>query len=404
MRSLFRTFSLGLICSLLIGSSNAAVNIYGHRVGRSIATAQSVIAVNPSANQTPDSIEPGDLAVTSPSNTGHGTTTASAFNLGPATQAKSCRWFAFQPPSGQITKITLKVDWSISGYVNTSAPDFIDSASAAAVFHIMYSINNGISFNGMTRGAASSVFFGAEYKPISDSGSFSVDLPANTPINQIIVSDRLYTETSASGAGSAWAEMTATTSNVRLEVETVVGANCIAQVPENRWKGEYYSNTNLAGSPAMVRNDGTNGLNFNFGNGGPGGTCGLGVDNFSVRWTRVANFAASTYRFSVTGDDGVRLYVDGHLKIDKWFSQVATTYTADVTFSSAGPHQIKLEYFESGGPGVALLSWADATGVNCLPNEPLPLISSATQTAGKVNIASTAPSQAPKRCGQKNSD
>ena len=128
------------------------------------------------------------------------------------------------------------------------------------------------------------------------------------------------------------------------------------------------------------------------------------MDNFSARWTRTVNFAAGAYRFSVTGDDGVRLYVDGQLEDRQVVSQAATTYTADVTFSSAGPRQIKLEYFESGGPAVALLSWADVTGVNCLPNLPLPLISSVPQTGGRDNIASIAPSQAPKRCGQKNSD
>jgi hypothetical protein len=156
----------------------------------------------------------------------------------------------------------------------------------------------------------------------------------------------------------------------------------------------------------MVRDDGANFLNFNFGDGGPGGNCGLGVDNFSARWTRTVDFGSGTYRFSVTGDDGVRLYVGvgGQPVIDKWFSQGATTYTAEVTFNSAGPRQVMLEYFESGGPGVALLSWADLTGVNCLPNAPLPLISSMPQAGGGENIASTAPSQAPKRCGQKNSD
>jgi hypothetical protein len=41
---------------------------------------------------------------------------------------------------------------------------------------------------------------------------------------------------------------------------------------------------------------------------------------------------------------------------------------------------------------------------NCLPNMRLPLISSVPQAGGGVNIASTAPSEVPKRCGQKNSD
>jgi subtilisin len=192
----------------------------------------------------------------------------------------------------------------------------------------------------------------------------------------------------------------------RIRIDSALSSGCIADVPANSWKGEYFSNITLSGSPAMVRNDGIGFLNFDFGLGSPGAACGLGVDNFSARWTRTVNFASGTYRFSVTGDDGVRLYVDGNFMIDKWFPQGATTYTADVTFSSAGSHQVKLEYFEGGGPGVALLSWAntDPTGVNCLPNVALPLISNVSQAGGRENIASTAPSQAPKRCGQKNSD
>jgi PA14 domain len=36
---------------------------------------------------------------------------------------------------------------------------------------------------------------------------------------------------------------------------------------------------------------------------------------------------AASYKFTVTGDDGVRLFVDGHKVLDKWFPQGATTYT-----------------------------------------------------------------------------
>jgi hypothetical protein len=66
----------------------------------------------------------------------------------------------------------------------------------------------------------------------------------------------------------------------------------------------------------------------------------------------------------------VRLYIGGQLKIDKEFSQGATTYTADIRFSAAN-HEIKLEYFESGETGVALLSWwtvVNGAIVNCLPD------------------------------------
>jgi hypothetical protein len=180
--------------------------------------------------------------------------------------------------------------------------------------------------------------------------------------------------------------------------------NCLANVPTDRWRGEYYNNPSLAGFPMMVRNDGVGFLNFDFGTGSPSAACGLGVDNFSVRWMRMVNFAQqSTYRFTVTVDDGVRLYVDGQLKIDKWIDQGPTTYTADVELS-AGDHEVKLEYYEGGLTGVAFLSWSDVTGVNCVPNVPLPLISSVSQTGGREIIASTAPSKLAPRCIPKNSD
>jgi len=138
---------------------------------------------------------------------------------------------------------------------------------------------------------------------------------------------------------------------------------CLGNPPVNRWRGEYFNDPptapdqHLTGIPLMVRDDGDGGLNFNWGVGGPESACGIGVDNFSVRWRRSVDFSGGTWRFTVTGDDGVRLYVDGVTKIDKWIIQGPTTYTADVSLN-AGVHEIKLEYFEWGGGALASLSWA----------------------------------------------
>jgi subtilisin len=132
---------------------------------------------------------------------------------------------------------------------------------------------------------------------------------------------------------------------------------CVADVPADSWKGEYFKDTtNLTGAPLMVRNDGAGFLNFNW-DGSPNSACMIGPDNFSARWTRSVNFSGGTWRFTVTGDDGVRLYVDGVRKIDEWRIQGPTTYTADMELS-AGIHAIKLEYFEWGGGAVVSLSWA----------------------------------------------
>jgi hypothetical protein len=79
-------------------------------------------------------------------------------------------------------------------------------------------------------------------------------------------------------------------------------------------------------------------------------------DNFSARWTRNVNFTAGHYRFHLRGDDGIRLWVDGKLLIDKWVVQGPTEYTAETNLSD-GNHSLRVEYFEAGGGATVALWW-----------------------------------------------
>jgi hypothetical protein len=142
----------------------------------------------------------------------------------------------------------------------------------------------------------------------------------------------------------------------QLSWKQISHPGCIQPVSQGKWKGEYFGNKDLVGSPLRVRDDGNEFLNFDWATGSPDNSCGLGTDYFSARWTRNVNFAGGTYRFTVTSDDGFRLYIDGALKLQRWFDQGATTYTVDV-FLWGGDHDIKLEYYEKGGDAVAKLSW-----------------------------------------------
>ena len=63
--------------------------------------------------------------------------------------------------------------------------------------------------------------------------------------------------------------------------------------PTGPWKGEYYNNTVLSGSTALVRDDQE--VNFNWGSGSPGS--GVNRDVFSVRWTRNLSLSAGHTRF-----------------------------------------------------------------------------------------------------------
>ncbi len=124
------------------------------------------------------------------------------------------------------------------------------------------------------------------------------------------------------------------------------------------WRGEYFNNKTLSGTPALVRDDAQ--INFNWGSGSPArGT--IGNDRFSVRWTRSLNLVAGSYRFSMTVDDGGRLWVNGHLLIDAWKDQAPRTYTGDIYLPGGGV-PVKMEYYENSGGATAKLSWAKANG------------------------------------------
>ncbi|MDQ3010964.1 MAG: PA14 domain-containing protein, partial [Acidobacteriota bacterium] len=146
---------------------------------------------------------------------------------------------------------------------------------------------------------------------------------------------------------------------------------CIAIVPASQWKGEYFNNRNLAGSPLMIRADGDGSLNLPFGTNSPSTACGLPADNFSARFSRDVTFQGGVYRFSAFADDGVRLFIDGQLKIDKWIDQAETRYDVDVTLS-AGTHTLRMDYYENGGGAVARLFWNALNYfpvVNNIPNQ-----------------------------------
>ncbi|MCL7454162.1 MAG: PA14 domain-containing protein, partial [Anaerolineae bacterium] len=125
-----------------------------------------------------------------------------------------------------------------------------------------------------------------------------------------------------------------------------------------QWKGEYFDNRNLSGSPVLLRNDA--GINFDWGTGSPG--AGLPADGFSARWTRRLQFPAGQYRFIVDVDDGARLWVDNALIIDQWHDGIGT-YVGDV-FLTEGQHTVRLEMYENTGKAMARLRWSLGSAVS----------------------------------------
>jgi hypothetical protein len=185
MRSILRIFFFCLICSLFIASSDAAINVYVHRSGRSLAAAQSsVVTVNPTAYQAPDPGRGGE-AVSSPSNTGHGSTQSLAERgeiNGTSTQTKTSLWHSFPGVSGTKVRLTLKFDWTLNAEIVAYVYNADTGATAEYDSRIENSLDNGSTWivRGGGNGSASvprGVGEAEDNDFIDTFGSESVDLP-----------------------------------------------------------------------------------------------------------------------------------------------------------------------------------------------------------------------------------
>jgi hypothetical protein len=120
----------------------------------------------------------------------------------------------------------------------------------------------------------------------------------------------------------------------------------------SEWRGQYWSNREFKGSPALTRNDKE--INFDWGAGSP--AVGIPSNDFSARWTREVNFNQGTYRFNLRADDGVRFWIGDDRVIDEWHANSGSqTYQVEATLS--GKERLKVEYYERSGDARVRLWW-----------------------------------------------
>ncbi len=119
------------------------------------------------------------------------------------------------------------------------------------------------------------------------------------------------------------------------------------------WKGMYWPNQTLLGQPTLLRNDPQ--ISFDWQMGSPGAS--LSSDHFSARWTRTIDMEEGIYRFQVTADDGVRLWVDDSLIIDAWQDQKSRTLSTDYVIAGAGAHSFQVEYYDNEFQAIVSVSW-----------------------------------------------
>ena len=79
---------------------------------------------------------------------------------------------------------------------------------------------------------------------------------------------------------------------------------------------------------------------------------------YCVRWTgQVQPQYSETYYFDVNTDDGVKLWVNDQLVVDRWVLQGATDSIGSIALQAGVRYNIRIDYFNGGGTGVAHLYW-----------------------------------------------
>ena len=136
---------------------------------------------------------------------------------------------------------------------------------------------------------------------------------------------------------------------------------------ERGLRGEYFRDTALSGTPALVRVDPVIGFSWDRGSptdnlmarGEAGPDEAVPADNFSIRWSgQLLPPVSGEYDLEAAANDGVRVYLDGKPVIDRWEkADRLTASNAKVRLEAGRAYDIRLEYRELERDAGVRLAW-----------------------------------------------
>ncbi|WP_416983273.1 PA14 domain-containing protein [Streptomyces sp. T028] len=123
---------------------------------------------------------------------------------------------------------------------------------------------------------------------------------------------------------------------------------------DTTFKRTFYANTSFSGTPKKTDCDATI---DQYWSGAP--LSGMATNYFGVRWSLTRDFGSGgcfTYRLS--GTDGLRLYVDGVRKVNKWTNTGDTGNSVPGTFCiGSGSHTVRVDHVNWTGPSRVKFTW-----------------------------------------------
>ena len=117
-------------------------------------------------------------------------------------------------------------------------------------------------------------------------------------------------------------------------------------------KAEYFKGRELQGTPVISRSE--NHIEVADGSPAPG----VPATDYSARWTaKLTAPVSGTYTFTLTADDGCRLFVDGKPVIDQWHLGGETAYPGTIELEAGHTYDVRVEFFQGGGSSVLRFNW-----------------------------------------------
>ncbi|MGM9757339.1 MAG: glycoside hydrolase family 3 C-terminal domain-containing protein [Candidatus Cryptobacteroides sp.] len=113
---------------------------------------------------------------------------------------------------------------------------------------------------------------------------------------------------------------------------------------------EYYNNKSFEGRPEVTRVDAF--IDFDWKGGSPAE--GIATNNFSCRWEGVFTpDKDGIVRFTLSGDDGYRLFVDGRNLGGDWGNHAVSSRTVFLSVEAGKSYRLRFDFFDSAGDAVA---------------------------------------------------
>ena len=167
-----------------------------------------------------------------------------------------------------------------------------------------------------------------------------------------------------------------------IQAQSITGTN---------WSGNFFNCTSPNGCPLAEQGLYPNGIQQDWGVNKPvdgfGNTLtNVNADGFSASFTTTEIFAAGNYEFTITSDDGARMFVDNVLVFDRFIPRPRTTDIFTVTFTE-GTHSLRVEYFDNTDTAVIQVAWrlvSDSVGLTSTAATALPTATAIPAAMGSV--------------------